>query len=431
MKVLVLSQYWHPENGVPQRRWEWLTKILIEAGHEVVVVAPPPHYKRKVSIRHWFEERGYRTSFRRTIGPNGETVLRSGFFPSGRSMTRKIFNQAWTALTMTGGIIRKQGMLRSYQPDLVIGTVPALPTAAVTYLAARCFNVPYVIDLRDAWPSLFRESAEWNTGTGKPSLRERIFSKGPFQLLVFITERTLEFVLGRASGIVTTSGRLTQTLMNELSSPITTVRNVFPPAMKTASLNQSLAGTPGRHLNVLYAGTLGRAQKLENALRAAAIAEKENVHIELKFIGEGATWDNLRDVAQTLGVHLELEHQKSLEELDYYYQWADTALVHLTDWESLRSAIPSKTYELMENKIHISGVVQGEPATLIQELEAGDVIPPNDPEALARLWVKLAQDRSLLDMGDRAQLWVRDQREEVAPHCFLKLLEQIAGSNED
>ena len=136
-------------------------------------------------------------------------------------------------------------------------------------------------------------------------------------------------------------------------------------------------------------------------------------------------------MAQTLGVHLELEHQKSLEELDYYYQWADTALVHLTDWESLRSAIPSKTYELMENKIHISGVVQGEPATLIQELEAGDVIPPNDPEALARLWVKLAQDRSLLDMGDRAQLWVRDQREEVAPHCFLKLLEQIAGSNED
>lgn len=431
MKVLVLSQYWYPENGVPQRRWEWLTKILLDAGHEVVVIAPPPHYKRKVSMRSWVEAKGYKTAFQQVQGPNGELVLRSGFFPSGRSMTHRIFNQAWTAVAMSIGVVRKQGALRSYKPDLVIGTVPALPTAVVTYLASRRFGVPYVIDLRDAWPALFRESADWNAGTGEPSIRERVFSRGPFQLLASIAERAITIALRHASGIITTSEYLSAQFQEELSVPVATVRNVFPPAMKQQNNQEIDTEGSNARLRVLYAGTLGRAQKLENALRAAALAREEGVQVDLRFVGDGATWDSLRKTADQLGVRLQLDHQKSLDELDSYYQWADTALVHLTSWESLRAAIPSKTYELMENQIHISGVVQGETARLIGDLAAGDLVVPNNPEQLAHLWVMLANNRNLLRRGVKAREWVRYQREEVAPRNFLELIHQVGAFSED
>lgn len=94
LKILVLSQYWHPENGVPQRRWTWLSKILVDAGHEVTVIAPPPHYQRKMGLKTWWEERRFSSALENHTGPSGERIVRSGFLPAGSSLTQKALNQA-------------------------------------------------------------------------------------------------------------------------------------------------------------------------------------------------------------------------------------------------------------------------------------------------------------------------------------------------
>lgn len=422
VKILVLSQYWYPENGVPQRRWTWITEILQNAGHEVTVIAPPPHYKRRIPLREWLSTGVFRSGREIESGPNGETVFRSSYFPSGSSLTQRIFNQAWSAAGMVGALFRISGSPRRYRPDLVIGTVPALPTAAVSYVAAKKFSVPFVIDLRDAWPALFRESGSWNAGTGAPSLRERLLKRGPFQLLIFCTESMIERVLGQASGIITTSSELESVVSEQHHVPTATVRNVFPSPSYQRGSKTFLPG----ELNVLYAGTLGRAQRLENALRAAKIAQERGVRVNLRFVGDGATWGALIEQARELEVDLQLEHQLKPEALNSRYDWADTALVHLTDWESLETAVPSKTYELMSNGIHISAVVRGETARMISMLEAGDVIAPNDPTALAELWVALARDRSRLEVSDKGKRWVDDQRRYDAPNSLITLLEDVA-----
>lgn len=421
MRILVLSQYWYPENGVPQRRWTWITQILQDAGHEVTVIAPPPHYKRSISLREWVKGGGLATVAQVDRGLNGEAIFRSSYFPSGKSLTKRIFNQAWSAVGMVVALYKFSDWMPDYHPDIVIGTVPALPTAAVSYVAARKLNVPYVIDLRDAWPALFKESSNWNEGTGTPSLRERVLKRGPFQLLVYLTKTMIEGVLGRASGIITTSSELETVVSAQHQVPTATVRNVFPSPVYVRGKKAVLQG----QLNVLYAGTLGRAQRLENALLAAKIARDMGVQVNLRFVGDGATWDALTNRAEELKVDLQLEHQLSPEALNSRYDWADTALVHLTDWESLKVAVPSKTYELMSNGIHISGVVRGETARLIAELEAGDVVAPNDPFGLAQLWVDLAGDRSRLDVSDRGRKWVEKQRENDAPLALIGFLEEV------
>lgn len=421
MKILILSQYWFPENGVPQRRWTWLSSVLSEAGHEVTVVAPPPHYKRRISLSEWYKERGFSPSDELTEGCSGEMILRTGYFPSGKGLTRRIFNQGWNAIGMARGV-RKLRHRKRYHPDLVIGTVPAIPTSAVTFYAACKFRKPYIIDLRDAWPALFDEKRNWNEGTGKKSLRERVLSWGAFPAMVWATKRCLNYVLRRSSCIVTTSEWLSRDISADLRIPSFTVRNVFPSAQCGTS---ALVAEKSDSLNVLYAGTLGRAQKLENAVSAAKLAADEGVTVKIRLIGDGAAWESIAHRAAELGVHVEMVHQKKPEDLAEDYAWADTALVHLTDWASLKWAVPSKTYELMTNQIHITGVVTGETAHLIESFDAGDVVPPGKPGDLARLWIELANDRQRLAVGPRGKEWVELERNVRAPENFLRAIAAV------
>lgn len=431
MKILVLSQYWAPENGVPQRRWAWLTKILVRAGHEVLVVTPPPHYMRNVTLKDWWKESGLLGKGQVEQGENGETILRSGFFPAGRSLTSRIFNQAIVAGSMLLARPSKARGLKGYRPEVVIGTVPALPTSVATWVVARRLRAPYILDLRDAWPELLHNSHDWNSGTGKRSLREKVFSKGPLQVLIRVTDRSMCQALNSASGIITTSAELQTHL--ERTMPLlkggkqrfyATVRNVFPP--RAPYVPQEKSDRDQGHLNVLYAGTIGRAQKLDNALKAAQIARDRGFDVRLRFLGDGASFLALRKEIAEKNIDAQIEHRVPADDLIPHYDWADTALVHLTNWEPLNRTIPSKAYELMTMGIHISAVVSGEAAELIESLHAGHVVEPENPESLAELWIDLIKDRSKLAITDEGANWVEHQRNEVVPVQFLEIVEAVA-----
>lgn len=428
-----MSQYWYPENGVPQRRWAWLTKILVRNGHQVTVIAPPPHYERKTSFKYWKDTQGWRSHATEETGPSGERIIRSGFFPAGNSLTQRIFNQAFVALSMIALHVMPGKRARELRPDLVIGTVPALPTSVIAALVARLHGVPYVLDLRDAWPDLLRESKSWNSGVGKRTLREKLLSIGPLQLLSSATEKSMNLSLKNASGIIVTSQKeadhLSETFTHlpECQRPVLRViRNVFPPKSDS---ERSVERSKSSSLRVLYAGTLGRAQKLENALIAARMARDAGIDLKLRLIGDGAAWYALHEKAEELGLDVEFHHRLPADELREYYDWADTGLVHLTDWGALERAIPSKTYELMELGVHISGVVTGEARDLITELGAGHVVEPEKPNELANLWAELSRHPELLSVSDAGRKWVRRQRDEEVPTNLLEVIDEVERKN--
>lgn len=428
MRILLISQYWEPENGVPQRRWAWLTGALEDAGHEVLVVAPPPHYLRNITVKEWFAQRGYRAREELRGGDPKKIIVRSGYVPGGTSITQKVLNQVAVAAGGLHVVLHRSGSLKNFQPDIVVGTVPAIPTAFVTAITAWRFRVPYVIDLRDAWPELLTVADQWNASTGKPSLRQQILAKGPLQAAIKATDIWLNKTLRKAKAVISTSSYLAHELQKRSIGPqrVYTVRNVFPP--ETLIHKQPNVDGPKDELNVLYAGTLGRAQNLENALFAANKAQEVDVHVRLRFVGAGAAKAELIETAKQLGIDAVFEHRRSAELLQECYEWADTALVHLTDWAPLTNAVPSKTYELMGQGLHISGVVAGEAAEIIQSLHAGDVVPPEDPQALADLWVSLAHNRSRLEVPDAGARWVHQERVTSAPATLVECLEWVHTS---
>lgn len=435
LRVLVISHYWAPENGVPQRRWSWLTEVLLQAGHTVAVVAPPAHYDRQISFAEWLRTSSYKTKAEAKADGQPFAIIRTGFVPVGKSITERILNQAAVAAAALITIVRCPGPLKQQRPDLVIGTVPALPIAVVAYLASKRFKVPYVLDLRDAWPDLIQESDRWNVSLGSKSLRERVLSKGPLQVLGALTSRAINFCLVRASGIIVTSkwlgidlrGRHSRLRKNN-KQVMGLVRNVFPP--EVGEIRQCSTRSDTSSLNVLYAGTIGRAQNLANALDAAEIVSRAGYDIKLRLVGAGASKEELRRISQTKNVQININSKIEPKDLNEHYQWADTALVHLTDWKALHQAVPSKTYELMSIGKHISAVVAGETAELVEKLNAGHVVPPETPRALAELWMNLADNRQLLEVSGDGIEWVQREREIFAPAELLKVVERAESDFE-
>lgn len=427
MKVLVLSQHWHPENGVHQRRWTWLSELLIDAGHEVTVICPPAHEQRKIGFIPWLRSL---SSFRNKaeFGPSGERIIRCFYLPAGRSLVSRACNQGVVAGGMLAARFQNLKFFRSFKPDLVIGTVPSIPTALVTPIASVLFKSPYVIDLRDAWPDLLVAGDEWDDGTGlKKSLLNR-FGAIPMKIVSFILTRMMYFSYRHAKGMIVTSKDLAEDLQQKAAARdrklvITTIRNVFPP--KTSYSSRNGHDHDSETLNVLYAGTLGRAQKLGNALDAVKIAAEQGVNVSLRFVGAGVAREELLRKISAEGITAEIHGRVPAQKLREHYEWANTALVHLTDWEPLKRAIPSKTYELMASEMHITGVLDGEAAELITSLGAGHVVPPEDPEELAALWVKLAQDRELLSVTPAGKEWVERQRNEEMPNALFGFLKEI------
>lgn len=426
MKILVLSQYWHPENGVPQRRWSWLAGILTEAGHDVTVIAPPPHYKRQLTFGQWLSEVQGRSFSTSESGASGEKIFRSAFVPGGPSILQKTLNQAVVAAgTLVTGLVRP-GALKDYRPDVVIGTVPALPTAPVCWAVAKRMNAPFIIDLRDAWPDLLQVSDTWNRGLEEPGTQRRQVKKLAMTVLKAAAKTVVNASLRHSDALMVTSGNLRKSYRRRLPDiPAVTIRNVFPP--QSSSSRAPRRGEDGR-LHVLYAGTLGRAQHLNNALEAARLAEEQGTSMSLKFVGAGVSRKSLVRLAERYGLDAEFYQQHAASDLSEFYEWADTALVHLTDWEPLERTVPSKTYELMENCIHISGVVVGETADLVNNHKAGDVVPPEDPAALAALWVELSRHRERLIVSDSGAQWVRDQREHEVPRALLELIARVGNA---
>ena len=434
LKILVISQNWAPENGVLQRRWTWLTSLLEGAGHEVTVIAPPPHYVRNMTPSNLFRNASFKTVVEKRSGETTETIVRTGYFPSGKSLTRKILNQGALAGAAIWVLASKPGPLKRFKPDLIIGTVPALPTAVVTYFASKRFGTPYVIDLRDAWPDLIRESDRWNSSLGNPSMREKILRHGPLQFLGLATTVAINFTLKNADGIFVTSEKLGAALrrkfpdrVGQSRSSVELIRNVFPP--QVAGFQKQHREGPLTELRVLYAGTLGRAQNLANAVEAVHIARERGLDVRIRFIGAGAARQELVRSARSHKINAEFSSKIEPEDLIEHYEWADTALVHLTDWSSLEQAVPSKTSELMNIGLHISAVVSGETKELVDGLAAGHTVPPESPEQLADLWQNLAENPSQLKVPSTGAQWVREERSSVAPKALLEVVERFDRKN--
>jgi colanic acid biosynthesis glycosyl transferase WcaI len=403
--VVLVTHHYQPEVGAPQRRWRHLASRFVAAGHRVTVLAPPPHHPEGVAHDLAHDERPHATS----TGPGGETIHRVRFREHGLDLRSRTRDQVVAAVhSVWVGVRRLRGGDR---PDVIIASIPGIPSIGAGFALSLLLRVPLVVEMRDAWPDLIAPSGIWGS-------RRRA---GWRRWATHACHRAVTTGQRRAAAVVTTTESFAQVLRERGMRRVDVIRNGAPLDDRTRP------APPARDaLHVLYLGTTGRSQGLTTAVRASARLADRGVPVRVRIVGSGFEDALLRAEALALGAPVEFVGRVVGPAVGEQYDWADTVLVSLRPWDPFEWTVPSKLYEALVAGRHVSASLSGEAAYVVRESGAGDVVPPEDPAALADLWAALTADRSRLDVGDRGRCWVAEHANfnTLAGH-YLQVLDEV------
>ena len=109
------------------------------------------------------------------------------------------------------------------------------------------------------------------------------------------------------------------------------------------------------------------------------------------------------------------------------------ALVHLRNLSAFKDVIPSKMFEAMGMGLPIIlAIPEGEASTILEKSEAGVHIPPDDPEALAKLVTELADDKELCqNLGSNSLLAAPQHSRETQAAHVISVLEAVKAGKSD
>ena len=413
MRILLLTHHYEPELGAPQQRWGAMVRRFARAGHDVVVVAPSPHY----SFGGLLDDTGAMRPGSVHLGAYGETVHRVAFRPHTGRLGSRLLDQVVSSLDSIRTVLSR---VRRIRPDVIIATAPALPTLFAGALLARVLRVPLVTEMRDAWPDLLAVADDWNAGAvPAPSTRAAIL-RPP---LLHAAGAVMNAVQRRSSAVVTTTESFASALRSRGVRCVHVVRNG---AHEVPGYPRHIPRDPDGELRVLYLGTVGRAQGLGTAVVAARQAHAAGVPMRLRIVGAGAEHEAVAEMASKGEVPIELLGQAPNAYVADHYGGADTLLVALRPWAPLELTVPSKLYEAMSIGIHVTGMVDGEAAAILRAAGMGSIVPPGDANALAETWAKLANDPSQLVVGGSGRDWTEEHaNDDRLAERYLSILEDV------
>lgn len=383
MKILLLTHYYEPEIGAPQRRWSAFVKHWTSAGHEVRVVCPPPHYPDRQAAAQW---RGQYSFFKPAPGALGETVVRTPYLAHGFSGTVRLLDQlvvatcslAWTLSAAIGG----------WRPDVIVATVPGLPSLLAGSAASRVIDRPLVAEFRDAWPDVV--TGDMSTQVARQSL--------PRHLLKAAVFRSVTALQKQAATCITTTEGFATTLKERGIKHVEVISN----GAETVSFMELEHNDRGDGiLRVQYLGTVGRSQGLSVLLDAVDELYQRGYReqVKLRIVGSGADLPVLQAEAARRSLDVDFQPPVSRADLQKTYQWADVEIVSLKDTKPFRHTVPSKIFELLSTQRRIIGLVAGEAAMILQRSGVSTVVPPQNAQALADALEQLIGNSTELAVG--------------------------------
>lgn len=360
MRVLILTQYFPPEVGAAQGRLAALARELRGHGDEVTVVTALPNYPGGRIYPKYAGRLYLRDDW------DGFPVYRTWLYPSLGTGLRRLFNYASFAVTSLWGLSR------AGRPDLLFVESPPMSLGIPGIMAARAWGVPLVFNVADLWPDAIRAVGALGDGV---ALR--------------LAGRLERFLYRQATYVNAVTRHWQRTLIEERGVPaekvlflpngVDTTR--YRPTEPDRALRSRL-GLEGKQV-VVYAGTHGYAHAVDIALRAARLLTGHPA-IHFVFVGDGSQKPELVRLARDLALrNVTFLDPVPPDEVGRFLSIAACGLVTLRGSAYFEAVRPVKTWAILAcgRATVFSGA--GEGADLVREADAGIVVPPEDPAALA------------------------------------------------
>jgi colanic acid biosynthesis glycosyl transferase WcaI len=374
MRILYITQWFDPE---PTVKGLAFVRALQECGHTVEVLTGFPNYPGGKIYP------GYRIKFCQIEMVEGIRVIRVPLYPShDGSAIKRIFNYlSFFATSIMFGLFLPK------RPDLIyVYHPPATAGLAGTVLAALR-RVPLVVDIQDLWPDTLRATGMLN------NIRALKIIGG-----------ICRFIYRRAAKIIVISPGFAKQLAAR-GVPAKKIEIVYNWCDQDSLRNVSESAPPGvmqGRFNIVFAGTMGRAQALDAVLHAAKIVEQHNSRIQFIFVGGGIELDRLKALSESLSAwNVVFLPRMPMNEIGTLLRAADVLLVHLRDDPLFEITVPSKIQAYFAVGKPILNGVRGDAADLIERAGAGRSVQPQDIKDIAKVALEMAcmSEEVLAEMG--------------------------------
>ncbi len=335
MRILLLTQYYLPENAPGAHRLSSLAQSLLNQGHEVEVLTSFPNYPNQ----ELFD--GYKLKWHTVEDIKGVKVNRCYTFIK---KSRSLFSRAlgFVSFQTSSAII---GATKIEKPDLIICLSPPIFLGVTGVLLKWWYKSTMILNVADLWPE---------SGIKLGVIKNKVIIKALEYLEVFLYRKS-DGVAGQTQGIV-------KHINNKIpKTPITWFKNGVDFSTLKTLTNQELTETEKTNEFVVgYTGLVGYAQGLEVLVEAANLLA-ENKNIKFLVVGDGPKLEEVKALANKYQLtNMEFTGNVPKSEMPKYLNKMDITVVPLKKNELFLGAIPSKIFDSFANKVPVILGVSGE-----------------------------------------------------------------------
>lgn len=389
MKILVISQYYYPE----QFQINDIAPELVKRGHEVTVLCGLPNYPKgeifpgyesKESIeskeREYYEKTGVKVVHVEQVlrGHNPLSLVRNylSFVKNSKKMVSSSkFHE------VAGGPF---DIVLGYQLSPITSMYAALEYKKLT-------GAPVVYYTLDIWPV----SAEGILKSKKNPLMIPInkMSRELYQGAdrVLVTSRPFMEYLHRVNGVeMSKMGYLPQHA--DLG-------------MLEADLSKECSESKEKVADFMFAGNIGKGQRVDVIVEAARILGKRKDY-KIHMVGDGRMRNDMEKLVKLYGLeeNVIFYGNQKRDDMPKFYKMADVLLVTLRGNNEVGNTIPGKMQMYMTTGKTIIGAINGGAQEVIKEAKCGSCVNAGDYEGLAKLMqFYIEHPESFAECGENAR----------------------------
>ncbi|MGI4875123.1 MAG: glycosyltransferase family 4 protein [Janthinobacterium lividum] len=305
------------------------------------------------------------------------------------------------------------------RPDVVWGISTPLTAAWAAARVARHWQVPWVFEVQDLWPSFPVAMGAVPTALARQqlfALEKRLYQSAAH--IVPLSPDMSRYVaeLGIAPNKITT-------LLN--GTDLDLAARATPAAVAALRREQGLEGKQV----VLYAGTFGRANDMPTVVAAAEALVAADPAVTWLFLGHGYHQPLVVAAAARWPGRIRLVDGQARHAVFAWFALADVAVVSFLGLPVLDTNSPAKLYDALAVGTPVVVTNKGWTKALVEQYGCGWYSPAGNAPALAAcLQAVLANEAGRQIAGARGQALARAEFDRVALAAQMReILEAAAG----
>lgn len=357
MKILIISQYFFPEN----LRINDLCEGLKEKGNDIFVLTGKPNYP----FGSFFKGYNFFNKFNDIY--KGITIYRAPIIPRGSGSGFMLFLNYISFVFF--GFIRLLFIKNKF--DIIFVYAPSPITVGfLGFFASKIYNAKSFLWVHDLWPESIKDAG----GIKNP-------------IIIRLVDNMTKLIYSYYDNILIQSPSFEEYLHEQgvKNKKIQYYPYYSEKFYKRVSKRPDIELKFPIGLNILFAGNIGVAQSFDTIIAAAKILDKKIKKFNFIILGDGRDKSRLLSKIKSLSIEHRFKFLGSFppQEMPFYFASADALLVSLKKSRIFELTIPGKLQSYLSCGKPIIASIDGITAKIIDDANCGYTSPSEDFNALA------------------------------------------------